>query len=408
MTVRLTLPVLLAVTLSAPAAGLADENTAFLSQGALGPISGSNNSALITQSAGNRNAAGASALSLQQAGRSNQLDILQTGDDNSIGLTSIAPGAATGFSQASDTAIGTNRATLRQLSDGNSLGSVVQDAQGQGASAIGNDLRATQGVATDPASDGNQIGRVQQTRLGAVQGNTADVLQSGAANQIAAISQSASGTANATANSIDLRQIGDGNGQTLLSGRAALSGALSGQFIQTNPGGPSSGNTLQLTLLGNGNQAGTLQQGTNNLISGAPIASVQGNDNQLGAVQTGLGNSLSLLVQGDRNDVGTVQYGVNNAITLTVSPAGSDNGFTLDQMGTDNTASVLVSGNLNTVSLFQDGDNNTSLFSTIGNRNSIDGKQDGSSNSATVTQSGDLNSATFSQLGGFNTITINQ
>ncbi|MFN3721728.1 MAG: hypothetical protein ACK4VZ_01680 [Paracoccaceae bacterium] len=369
---------------------------------------GTSNQAFVDQANGAGNAAGRADLLMRQAGMMNKINVVQSGNQNTIGLQEVAPNAGFGVLQASDTVFGTNRTNIIQSSDRNQIGSVSQIAQGAGLEVVGNDLMIEQGLANTSLSDDNRIGTVQQTRIGAVQGNVAVLRQAGGQNIVQKIAQFATGPGAGTQNRIELLQQGNGNGTSVLSGRAAEVGAFGGQFIQGSPSSASHGNQLFLTIFGDGNQAGTVQQGIGNTIGDASAAIISGQNNQLGVLQSGLENRLSVLVLGDENNIGARQVGVGNSIAASVALGGTDNNFLLEQVGSDNQAVVSVTGDLNAVSLLQDGLGNVSMFSTIGNQNAISGKQSGSVNLATVSQNGNLNIATFSQHGGFNSIAINQ
>lgn len=395
---------------------LADGNGAWLDQRGFGPMPGQNNSARIDQTDGNTNRAGSATRAMVQVGRDNALTVVQAGDGNTVGLGDSPLAGVPGLAQISGSAGGaSNTALITQHTDRNSLGVLVQTAADLSAPLSGNSLVITQGKAGWTAATDNRIDAVVQTRADARHGNSAAIEQRGGGNAIDAVIQTASGGAAATgANRIDLLQLGLGNGGRALGGFAAASGAAGGVYRQgpVVPDAANHDNHQVIAITGDGNQTGTVQQGTGNRMGSADPGDelrIWGGGNDLGAYQDGQDNRLTVnVISGWRNDIGTRQTGVANRIKIVTEYEGADNALWLEQDGTDNEARATVDGHRNTITLFQTGSANTSLFSILGSDNLIDGEQNGTSNRAEITQTGNSNSATFTQVGGFNTVVVKQ
>lgn len=343
-------------------AAQADNNAAVLIQGGFGGTAGQNNTALIDQSHGRDNRAGSDARPIRQQGRDNRLTLIQSGNGNSAGLGDTLDPDLGVHQQSLFSDPASNTATIEQRSDTNSVGALLQSAEGTspGGAQPGNTLTITQ-----QSGDGNAIRGVYQRQDSASEGNIATLDQQGAGNRIAGVLQVTSGAIDGP-NSATVRMIGDDNGAGLLTGAAAQSGADNGLYVQgdLDGSGPQGNNQLTLEIAGDMNQTGTIQLGTGNTIQGvgAGPALIQGDGNALGLKQTGMDNTAELLIVGDDNNVG----------------------------------------------LRQDGVANTSLFIVTGSQNTIGGLQQGMGNMATVTQTGAGNQAAFQQKGDNNVLTITQ
>src|SRR6056297_1243649 len=199
---------------------LADDNNAYLDQAQSGGTG--SNEALITQS-GSGNDAGSETSELTQTASSNSnndLDILQSGDDNEIGLN--------GFSQLSQYASSPdgNTATITQSSNNNIVGKVTQKNRFGGAvGATANSL-----IIVQETGDDNVITEVSQDKHKGGSGNMADITMSGASNTISSVVQAVTG--GEAGNTMDVTISGDDNGRGTLSGLAAASGAMTSALKQ--------------------------------------------------------------------------------------------------------------------------------------------------------------------------------
>lgn len=419
MLIKRVLMVTTAMTLPLSAA-LADGNEAFLSQ------SGPANSASVDQSAGDNNKAGSSGKVMRQrAGQgpetANTLTILQSGSNNSIGLD------GSGVDQYAQKSNG-NTASVSQLSDGNTVGSITQVTRFGGAYASGNSLTVTQGVDTTGASDNNTINRINQDRVGGDNGSTATVSMTGADNLIDNINQATLGAG--PGNTMTVSISGNDNGNGALSGFAAASGATTSSLIQGTRyynGNSHGDNMLDLDISGGSNEFGVTQLGNGNRVG---TLSISGNTNQMGVYQQGNANVLSLSnIGGERNNVGVEQLQDSNIAGVNVS--GDDNSFGVWQDGIGNTADVAITGDFNGASsglalggaamtaaggslLFaeglvkQQGDSNIVNVSYTGDNNLFGTVQDGSSNTITGTTIGNSNQAVVVQVGGSNMASYTQ
>lgn len=414
-------------------AAIADDNNTYLDQVQSGGGTGTN-SALVTQS-GTGNDAGSETEEMKQtatANSSNDLDILQSGNDNEIGLN--------GFSQLSqyNSSPDGNTATITQSSNSNVVAKVTQKNRFGGAvGATANSLIILQETGND-----NVITEVFQDKHKGKSGNMAGITMSGTANTISSVVQAVTGGEDG--NAMDVTISGDNNGRGTLSGLAAASGATTSElkqgFEDVNNGNAAKGdNNLTLIVSGNTNQFGVTQQGTSNDVGTLVIA---GDSNEVGVSQDGDGNMLtlaSIAVGSDGNVIGVTQMGVSN--TASASVDGDNNQFGIMQNGNFNDASVDIIGNDNgvssgglfgdalitdatngliaqwgndnTASLTVNGDNNAFSYmqgssSSIGNSNSITGTVNGSGNAVAVAQLGSNNTAGFSQSGTGNNAGIIQ
>ncbi|OWU84478.1 hypothetical protein ATO6_12355 [Oceanicola sp. 22II-s10i] len=436
-----------AIGLLASPAFAANDNDAFLSQ------SGDDNTASIVQS-GNGNAAGTAARNVRQNGDNNELDILQSGNGNKAGAT------GDGFNQsfnrnkllvtqsgndnetkqilqrASFHSVVSNDLTIMQSSDDNFIGVVNQDIEGNITDpADGNIASITQQV-----GDGNDVQRLEQ--LG--RNNDATILQSGTGNTILAVQQGdvyGGSTENNDDGLVSISQVGANNFidtvEQFGSGHSAIlsitgdsngtSGFSSGKAAEAAGAFNASsqqfgvGNSVQMTILNaSSNQFGFYQDGTGNM---AVNILITGDANELGVHQTGTDNSLDLgTIAGMENIVGLIQNGSGNVASLDVigDQNGGYNAFTgadaiavgltmpglMEQIGTNNQIAMSVSGTGNVFAFYQEG----ASLATGGN--TIVGSQDNSAggayNQAAVMQVGDGNAANFTQIGGGNVAGISQ
>lgn len=306
---------------------------------------GGGNSALVDQSPGNGNLAGAETLAARQLGNLNILDFTQSGSNNEIGT------GGDGFLQQSDR----NTATIRQSSSGNAVLEIVQTGI---ASGFGAHRRNTLSIVQE-GGDGNLVGRVVQTRAGGLAGlpgqpgNVASILQNGAQNTVTLLSQ------------------------TGLRNNAALSFA------------------------GSRNTASAVQDGVGN----AATLDVVGDDNHLALRQEGGGNRAAVTVHGHGNNAadhfvpgarGSAHVGLADGAGLApgdIAQTGLFNSIDYD-LGLG--SSGLLS------------DNNSFAFLQDGISNRIEGKTDGSGNQVVIVQNGALNFVSFVQTGNLNVIGVSQ
>ena len=428
-------------------AGLAVSGSQIVAQGisdndAVVEQFGSDNQALIDQ-AGTLNRAGSTDRPLVQYGIFNDIDILQAGNGNTIGLS------GSGLSQTGhqNTAAIFNQITIEQRSNNNAVGSVTQTSQGSvvnGANTL---------IIRQDGAGNNIVETVRQTQQDGQAAQRATITQSGEFNRVALIDQLANSNAQNEDNVITLRITGVRNGQIGLSGYAAIPDTIDSGIIQQAGTGDirSNGNRVDLliigddtrfgirqagrmndvgfiTVIGSANQLGLRQGGTeNDIVIGDPI---EGDDNAIGIDQLGTNTvtlSLEALSQGggvprsDRNTIFIRQDGTNE---VTFALEGDDNDFTIDQdfdtsgLGGSNTAILSLFGdrNIGRVSQFGENmivieitgnDNNASAFgpgATLPDVIAGDFVQDGSGNIATITVLGDINSFGTRQTGSDNSI----
>ncbi|MFG6660973.1 hypothetical protein [Sulfitobacter sp. 915] len=187
------------------------------------------------------------------------------------------------------------------------------------------------------------------------------------------------------------------------------------------------------TVAGDGNSIGFRQIGSNN----EAAADIVGNLNRSLIEQVGSDNDSGLWVVGDRNTAklmvginsdsnylrGQQRYGNDNTMTVNVTGDNNNNSgsfFTDAALSARNDANAVTGltfgrgdlwqhGSDNELTLNINGDNN--LFAALqqGSNNAIVGSMSGGhSNQAVVAQLGNSNMASFSQVGSFNNIGITQ
>lgn len=416
---------------------------------------GTDNAARIEQ-VGSNNSAGSDADPLFQDGIYNDLDILQQGIGNSIGLTD--PGLQqTGRENTVDIF---NRILIEQTSDGNTVGSIVQTSEGSVALGA-NTLTIKQGGEGD-----NVVEDVRQTQEDGEAAQIATIEQTGQSNRIALIDQLANSDLEDLPNVITVRITGRSNGITGLSGYAAEPSVTDSGIVQEGGNGDlrSNGNTVDMLITGDQNRFGIRQGGSRNDVGAITI---NGDGNQIGLRQDGSDNDITITpIEGNDNIVGIDQLGTNTAqITFEVISAGSavsfsdnnrilvlqngtntfvlelegdGNDFTSDQgydasLGGDNEATVRLVGNGNVGRLTQLGDNFFTLdltgddnnatafdddfdaieqaagvFNQTGEGNESDITVDGSSNRFGFSQTGDRNAMFAMIMGAGNQMALAQ
>lgn len=367
---------------------------------------GDRNSALIDQSAGNHNRAGASGLALRQSGSDNFLSITQAGNHNRIGVR------GDGLLQQSNR----NKATIEQKSDRNRVGEVIQTGISSG---VGSDFRNTLSI-TQQGGNGNLVRRVEQTRAGGLlgfpgqPGNDALSVQNGARNVVSLLSQTgfrnqaalsftgnrnrASASQQGIGNKIDaVVSQGDRNDVridqvSLALGNLATLRISDGDdnVVRIDQDGA---NAAQISIIGSSNSVSLAQLGSND----AGI-SIEGNDNLLRAQQTGTGNDLLISIRG--NDSNNAPFSAGKASVLA-------SGFDLApgdviQSGIGNS----IDYSIGSVTALSNGNRFAFLQEGLGNR--IVGKTDGDDNEVVIVQRGAMNFTSFVQAGSGNVIAVSQ
>lgn len=394
---------------------LADGNVAVLDQQDAG------NSALVTQSGNNNQAGSAGDAMVQRGGTAaagfNSLTILQSSDNNQIGLTNG------GVDQLANKTSNQNTASLTQSGGGsNVIGGVSQlGLTGPGSGANANTLTVLQ----DGTS--NNLSVVEQEGKGNDR-NTATVTMSGTGDNIDLVKQRVSNNGSGD-NKLTITMGGTGNGigDFTSGGAADLSGATAANFVQAL----ATRTFANVIITGSGNLVGTQQSGKTNTVG---TLDVSGTNNQLGAVQNGDLNVIAVAaVTGNDNNIGVQQLGTTNLASVT--NAGDRNAFFVGQNGVSNDANVMITGNDNgqanafsgaagslglASGIFsQAGDDNVVSFDLLGDFNAFAVSQNGNSNGATATvtgnsnqmavlQSGNNNSAFATQTGNGNNAGISQ
>lgn len=400
---------------------------------------GSDNDAYVTQTGnynrasveqtGDRNQAGSEAMNIQQQrwpgtgspDRYNTLTIVQSGNDNKVGLEANANPAsgAGGIDQRmpsnSNGVANQNFIAINQISNGNVVGAIYQlnSTHRQGDNRID--------ILQDGAG-GHRVGSILQYRgvgnssSNFVAPNTVDIKQYGANNTVERILQRTeinSQSANAISVRFEAGSSSNGNGAWTPGGAAAASGAQSSTLLQGAETGTSqaSGNSISVKISGEDNQFGVSQLVLNDAAS-ANTANIviDGSRNELGAYQQGDRNTLVATITQDDNIYGVRQLGEDNSANLTVS--GSGNGspsFSGFAASVSLAPGLLVQDGLsNAVSLNVDGSNNAFASLQDGNDNDIVAGQTGAGNQAAVSQTGNSNTASLTQNGAGNNVAIVQ
>lgn len=397
-----------ALALLAGAGALASDNVSHLSQ------NGDLNAALIDQSAGDGNHAGAAGLAVRQNGRQNRLGFEQSGDGNEIG----AEGG--GFLQQSNR----NTATITQSSNDNKVIEVLQTGMTSGIG--GEALRRNTLSITQQGGNGNVVETVVQTRTrpaldifgltDGLRGNEATIVQDGTGNRVGLLSQT--GRSNDAylsfdGNRNDARSIQSGAGND-----AHVDVTGSWNFIRIEQESLVLGNAATIRIVdGNANFARVSQAGSNEA-----LITIEGNANAVSLDQSG-SNEAAVSVEGHFNFVAASQAGVGNSIDVTVRGHGNNapwlGGFSdgahrsFAQQAGIAPGDIVQQGLFNSVDYDLGGgplssNNNRFAFSQEGLGNRISGSTTGSNNQAVVVQSGMHNFTSFVQVGNANIIGVNQ
>lgn len=403
-----TLATATAIALLLGAAALADGNLSYLSQ------NGDLNAALIDQSAGDGNHAGAASLAVRQNGRQNRLGFEQLGDGNEIGTGSG------GFLQQSNR----NTATITQSSNSNKVIEVFQS--GMTSAAGGEELRRNTLSITQQGGNGNVIETVVQKRTRSAldifgltdgqSGNEATIVQDGTGNRVGLLSQT--GRSNNAylsfdGNRNDARSIQSGAGND-----AYVDVTGSWNFIRIDQESLVLGNEATIRIVGgNANFARVSQSGSNEA-----LITIEGNANAVSLDQSG-SNEAAVSVEGHFNFVAASQAGVGNSIDVTVRGHGNNapwlGGFSdgahrsFAQQAGIAPGEIVQQGLFNSVEYDLGGgplasNNNRFAFSQEGLGNRILGSTTGSNNQVVVVQSGMHNFTSFVQVGNANVIGVNQ
>lgn len=390
-----------AILLLAGASALADDNSARLLQ------SGSLNSALIDQSPGSGNRAGGD-LAARQDGDRNVLEFTQSGDRNAIG----AGGA--GFLQQSNR----NTATIVQSSSDNSVVEVLQTGI---ASSTGTHRRNTLSI-TQQGGNGNVVGSVVQTRTrpagdlfgltDRLPGNEATILQNGAGNRIALLSQTgrdnrAELAFDGNLNRATSVQTGAGN-----SARVSVDGSINSVLLEQDS--LVFGNTAQIGIEGGWNLVRIDQSGSNRAVAG-----IEGHSNVVAVDQNG-SNTAQIAIEGSANRVAASQTSAANALDIGIAGHGN-NALPFFSPGAH--AGIASGAGLAPGDIVQNGLSNSIEYDlgsdqlSSGNRfaflqegfgNRIEGNTNGNGNQVVVVQEGALNFTSFVQIGNFNVIGVSQ
>ncbi|MEX5562435.1 hypothetical protein SM764_03350 [Pseudophaeobacter sp. 1A16562] len=396
-----------ALTLSMSVAAHADDNKAFLEQ------IGSDNSASVDQSLGNTNQAGgvqggstAAGNAMLQDGNNNALNIVQSGDDNFIGVS--RSGNGNGVTQTGND----NSATVTQSSVTNVV-NVIEQTANSFFGSTGNELTITQSsVGSTPrdvggplSGDGNLLTAVRQTSIGPVK-NSVTVSQN----------VNVANTSRYTRNQIGGNQVQNENAglifedSNLNQGNNGIVQVGSGNMANLTQDGTR--NFIQLVdQRGGSNQATATQNGAFNMIATIDQDGglFGGFNNSANVSQSGFGNGRDGLTLPNAGSVGAtsssvIQNGDDNSVTY--SAQGDSNEFGFTQIGTFNTVgSVLITGSGNQTAGYQAGVSNTiTIAPIVGDDNDVGVRQVGAFNQATLelTNGSDRNALLVDQTGAFN------
>ncbi len=489
MKFKLTLATATALGLLTTGAMAGDNNISWVQQ------SGDRNSLLVEQD-GSDNIAGTRFGTrnsfLSQSGNDNLMEVRQSGDGNNVGVNRhVNSGASqsggnnqlfitqqsgtgtvnngnivqqviqrrrTGTSGVSTDADGViNRATIEQRRPDGSTGSAAHivtrvEQTFAGGAGAGNSVKIVQ-VGDDPTR-GNVVGgafpgaAVAINQGGALggHGNSVDVLQNGAANNLLLIQQLGNG------HEANVSQTGTGNYVKWVRQESGDNNTATISLDGARNGASATGGTIGAFTSGRGAEAAagalfvsSVYQ-TGGSFNEVEYRVVGGNDNQFGFRQQGSDNqAVGILITGDRNELGVNQQGTGNRLDLSTI-AGNDNIIGLIQTGTDNVAEVNVSGDrnvgyanfttgpaaalaasqglsagllvqngtFNQVSLTVGGGTDNVFASLQDNSGAVTGwnkitaTQNGSFNQAAVVQLGNQNTANLSQTGSGNSVSIQQ
>ncbi len=346
----------------------------------------SNNDAQIDQ-LGRDNAARIEQTgSLNRAG-AESLPMVQNGIFNDLDIRQLGLGNAIGLSDPGLRQLGRentetifNTILIEQTADGNSVGSVQQLSRG----SVTNGANTL--IIRQSGEGGHSVEEVRQEQLSGQAAQTAKITQAGDGNRIALIDQFTNSLTQGEPNQITVVMRGVRNGTNPLTGYADVPGIISNALIQ-EPGTEDergNGHFMDLWITGDGNDFGIRQQGRMNSVG---FITVSGDRNQFGLRQDGTENDISLApIEGNDNTIGVDQLGTNSAeIDLDTLPAGarSDrNEILVTQFGT-NTARILVEGDANDFTVNQGYDDSR------GGDNTAEILLNGDNNLGRLTQRGD-------------------
>jgi len=336
---------------------LADDNSVQIVQ------NGNTHEGTLVQT-GLDNIAGTDSLHITQNGVDNRLTITQSGDHNDIGTTGrgvIQTGTASSDNSRA------NIATVVQNSNYNSIGELVQTTEGAHATT-GNTATVTQDL-----HGSNTILSLQQVQGANAGSNIATVTQTGSGNWLELLSQTA--TLNEGNNTIVFEATGDDNGvRTDGPGRgdlgtlAGFTGAASASLIQGLDTSGGAGNFIQLSLVGNYNQYGMTQLGSDNSAG----VTISGLSNSFGSYQLGRHNQITMGgLAADTNDVGIRQVGHANETSIVLNDHSSNNEIAVGQDGDTNGVDIKLLGAGNMFGLSQTGWYQDATIKATGSNNLI-------------------------------------
>lgn len=376
-----------AIALVSGAAALADGNLSHLSQ------TGDLNAALIDQSAGDGNHAGAASLAIRQNGRQNRLGFEQSGDRNEIGIK------GGGFLQQSNR----NTVTITQSSNNNKVVEVLQT--GMTSTAGGQALRRNTLKIEQKGGDGNVVSRVEQARVrpaldffdltDLLAANTTSIVQDGAGNRVGLLSQTG------LANEAHLSFTGDYNDARSLqrgaANRADANVTGSRNVIRIDQQSLVLGNRADVAVSGSWNAVDIGQQGF--AFGNEAKIAIDGSFNRVSVRQTGDANAVSVDIAGHGNNAWPLfSPGAHRTLAAGAGLAPGD----IVQTGASNSIAYSI-GSQNPLSA-----TNRFAFRQEGLANRIEGATDGIGNQAVVVQRGMHNFTSFTQVGNANVIGVNQ
>ena len=297
--------------------------------------------------------------SLNRAG-AESLPMVQDGIFNDLDIRQVGLGNRIGLSDQGLRQLGRenidiifNRIRIEQTADGNSVGSVQQLSRG----SVTNGANTL--IIRQLGDGGHSVDEIRQDQLSGQAAQIADITQEGDGNRIALIDQFTNSVAQGQPNQITVVMRGVRNGTNPLAGYADVPGIISSALIQEAGTEDERGNGhfIDLLITGDANDFGIRQAGRMNSVG---FITVSGNDNQFGLRQDGTENDISLApIEGNDNIVGVDQLGTNiveiDLDTLGNLPAGerSDrNQILVAQFGA-NEAAVTIEGDDNDFTIDQ-------------------------------------------------------
>lgn len=311
--------------------------------------------------------------SVYQKGSSNKLDMQQIGDKNVIGQATFE------YNGLDQTQGNGNDAKILQQGNLNKLSVFYQTSDGNTADIkqIGNSNiieSATQKRQANVSPTDNSLIILQEgsSNIAALneQGDhiTGDIYQNGASNtaRMQLTHSNAFGDIDQIGNSnkadvfVNMSYIGDNNrGVVYQKGDLNTASANIGQRVNTLS---SSGNTMEISQIGNSNKASILAEGNNHIA----YAEQAGNSNKLVVEQAGGNGNIAHLKQSDGADANILQSGSTNTLkgldadVWATSLLGSK--LDLDQIGTGNTLN-LQQTNAGSATVMQNGATNVATVS---------------------------------------------